>query len=116
MKGASLGSTIGGSSNDPGPYAYQFNNPLAITFDPYGFMYILDYSNSRIQKWYPGASYGTTAAAGTLSNPIGMRIDPLGNLVVADSSNHRVVSFGLMCRTSILRIFFFKIVHFFSLK
>ena len=116
MKGASLGSTVGGSPNDAGPYAYQLNNPFAITFDPYGFMYILDYGNSRVQKWYPGASYGTTAAAGSLSSPIGMTIDPLGNLVVADSSNHRVVSFGLTCRMSIFGNDFFKISNLFSLK
>lgn len=63
-------------------------------------MYIVDYTNNRIQKWYPGASYGTTAAAGTLSLPVGMRIDPLGNLAVADTSNHRIVSFGVICRMS----------------
>ena len=65
-------------------------------------MYIVDYTNNRVQKWYPGASYGTTVAAGSLSSPVGMRIDPLGNLAVADTLNHRIVSFGVICRMSFL--------------
>jgi sugar lactone lactonase YvrE len=69
-----------------------------MTFDPYGYMYIMDYGNARIQKWYPGASYGTTVVSATMNLPIGMRIDRLGNFFVADTSYHRIVSFGITCR------------------
>lgn len=61
-------------------------------------MYVLDYTNTRIQKWWPGATYGTTVIAAAFNQPTGMRIDRLGNMVVADAYNHRVVSFGVTCR------------------
>lgn len=98
--GASQGVTVAGATSDPGPWSYQFSSPSAITFDPYGFMYVLDSGNNRVQKWWPGAAYGTTAIAAALNNPLGMTVDRLGNLVIADTSNHRVVSFPLTCRTS----------------
>lgn len=90
--------TVAGSTSNAGPWSYQFNSPTAITFDSNGYMYILDYNNNRIQKWYPGASYGSTVASGTMNLPVGFRFDRLGNLVVADTSNHRIISFSLVCR------------------
>ncbi|CAF4459743.1 unnamed protein product, partial [Rotaria sp. Silwood2] len=98
--GASLASTVAGSTSDPGPWSYQFNNPTAITLDSYDYMYVLDYSNDRVQKWYPGASYGITVASGSMNLPVGMTFDRLGNLVVADSSYHRIISFSIMCPSS----------------
>ncbi|CAF5037126.1 unnamed protein product, partial [Rotaria sp. Silwood1] len=95
--GASLGATVAGSTSDPGPWSYQLYDPTAITFDPYGYMYILDETNNRVQKWYPGASYGITVASGSMNLPVGMTFDRLGNLVVADSSYHRMISFNIMC-------------------
>ncbi|CAF1521314.1 unnamed protein product, partial [Adineta steineri] len=65
--------------------------------DQYGCLYILDYSNNRIQKWYPDASYGTTVTSGSLNLPIGLKFDRLGNLIVADTSYHRVVCYSVMC-------------------
>ena len=96
--GATLGATVAGSTSDPGPYAYQLYNPTAISFDPYGYMYILDYSNARVQRWLPGASYGVTVVSAAMSAPVGMRIDRLGNIVIADTSYHRVISCALTCR------------------
>jgi len=58
----------------------------------------MDYGNARIQKWLPGASYGTTVVSATMNNPIGLRMDSLGNFFVADTSNQRILSFGLTCR------------------
>lgn len=95
---ASVGTTVAGSTSDPGPYAYQFNNPTAISFDSYGYMYILDYNNARVQRWLPGASYGTTVVSASMNLPVGMRFDRLGNMVIADTSYHRVISFGMTCR------------------
>ena len=96
--GATLGTTVAGSTSDPGPYAYQLYNPTAISFDPYGYMYVLDYTNGRVQRWLPGASYGVTVVSAAMNLPIGMRFDRLGNIVIADTSYHRVISFALTCR------------------
>lgn len=98
--GASFGILVAGTPNDPGLWSYQLNNPTAIIMDQFGFLYILDYSNSRIQKWYPGASYGSTVVSGTMNLPIGFHFDRLGNLIVADTSNHRAISYALLCRKS----------------
>ncbi|CAF3039731.1 unnamed protein product [Rotaria sp. Silwood2] len=60
-------------------------------------MYILDAGNDRIQRWWPGSTYGVTVAAATLSSPRGIAFDPSGNLIVADYSSHRVVLFPVAC-------------------
>ncbi|CAF4729948.1 unnamed protein product [Rotaria sp. Silwood1] len=95
--GAAVGITVAGSTSDPGPWVYQFNNPTAITFDQYGYMYVLDQGNNRVQKWFPGGIYGTTVISTTMSSPIGMQWDLLGNLVIADTSYHRILSFPVTC-------------------
>lgn len=95
--GASSGSTVAGSTSDPGPWSYQLSSPTAITMDSYGYIYIMDYSNSRVQKWWPGAPYGVTVASSTIGNAYGLAMDPLGNLYVADTSNARVLKFSLLC-------------------
>ena len=101
IKGASDASTVAGSNNDPGTWSYQFNNPSSINLDQYGYLYIVDTSNNRIQKWYPGSAYGTTMISSTTMNaPIGMSLDLYGNYYIADTSNHRILSFGLLCRKS----------------
>ena len=93
------GVTVAGSTSDPGPWSYQFSSPTALVVDQYGYMYILDYGNNRIQKWFPSATYGSTVLAASFYNPYGMSMDILNNLVVTDTYNHRVVSFGVVCRT-----------------
>ncbi|CAF4947046.1 unnamed protein product, partial [Rotaria socialis] len=95
--GASFGSTVAGTTGVAGPWSYQFNSPTSITLDSYGYLYIMDFNNQRVQKWLPGANFGVTVATTTMSNPYGMTMDPFGNIVVADSSYQRIISFGLMC-------------------
>lgn len=96
---ATSGTTVAGQSGVSGPWAYLFLNPTALAFDQYGYMYVLDTGNERIQRWWPGASYGTTVASSTtMNNPYGLSIGTTGNLVVADTSNHRVISFAAVCR------------------
>ena len=58
----------------------------------------MDYGNDRVQKWYPGASYGVTVAATTMYNPYRMKFDRLGNIVICDTDYHRVIQFSLTCR------------------
>lgn len=61
-------------------------------------MYVLDTGNARVQKWFPGATFGQSVVAGSMSNPSGLHIDLSANLVIADRSNHRILSYGLICR------------------
>lgn len=97
--GAAVGITVAGdSAGSAGPFSYQLNSPTAILFDNFGFMFILDSGNSRIQKWFPGATFGTTVLAATMSAPSGMRLDLFGNLAVADTNYHRVQVFPVWCR------------------
>lgn len=96
--GANVGVTVAGTSNDAGSWSYQLNNPTAILLDQQGWLYILDYSNSRVQKWWPGATYGTTVVSSPMSNPMNMKFDRSGAIVIADTYNHRIISFGLTCR------------------
>lgn len=87
-EGAATGVTIAGSTSDPGPWSYQLNSPTTITMDPFGYIFILDSGNSRVQKWYPGGSFGITVLAVTLSGAIGMQIDPTGkNLLPQQAIN-----------------------------
>lgn len=90
--------TVAGSTSDSGPWSYQLSNPTAMTVDSYGNIFVLDYSNSRVQKWSPNTPYGKTVASGSMGNAYGLAIDLLGNLIVADTSNARVIQFGLLCR------------------
>jgi len=97
--GAAVGVTVAGDpAGSSGPYAYQLSNPTGIQFDQYGYIYILDTSNTRVQKWYPGAAYGITVIAATMNSPYGMSFDLFGNLFIADTSYQRILSFSLSCR------------------
>lgn len=98
--GAVVGTTVAGTSGVSGVWTYLFDGPVYITGDQYGFLYIVDAGNKRVQKWFPGARYGTTVvAASSMNLPRGMRFDPNGNLVLADHNMHRILSFGLICGT-----------------
>ncbi|CAF1544577.1 unnamed protein product, partial [Rotaria sordida] len=97
LNGAISGDTVAGTTGDAGPWAYQLNYPTSLLLDQYGYVYILDYNNNRIQKWFPGALYGTTVISASFYNPCGMQFDRLNNLVVADTYYHRIVSFGVFC-------------------
>jgi hypothetical protein len=96
--GSSVGTTVAGSTGNSGPWSYQFTNPTSITIDTYGYIYIMDFGNSRVQKWYPGGVYGTTVASATMSNPYGMNMDTMGNIYVADTSYQRILLFAVTCR------------------
>ena len=79
-----------------------FYNPIHVTLDPMGNMYITDDYNYRIQFFYNGQQNGTTIAgitgvtgsnATTLANLRGATLDNQLNLYVADSYNHRIQKF-----------------------
>lgn len=98
LLGASLATTVAGSTSDPGPWAYQFSSPTAISMDRYGYIYVLDTNNDRVQRWVPGATFGDTAVSTSLAVPLGMKLDPVGNIIISDTNSHRVISFNMVCR------------------
>lgn len=98
MTGASSGTTVAGTTSNTGPWSYQLSSPTTVLLDRFGYLYVLDQGNNRVQKWWPGASYGTTIVSATMSTPYSMSFDRIGNLYVVDSGYHRVLSFSIACR------------------
>ena len=47
------GVTVAGTTSDAGQWSYQLSSPTALSVDQYSYLYIMDYGNNRIQKWYP---------------------------------------------------------------
>lgn len=98
-----MGVTVAGQSGVAGSWSYQLNNPTYVTIDQYGYLYIMDSNNNRVQKWFPGTAYGTTVISAAMNTPRGMHFDPNGNIVISDYAMHRVLSFALVCREYLLR-------------
>ncbi|CAF1234674.1 unnamed protein product, partial [Didymodactylos carnosus] len=102
--GAWQGVTVAGQSGVPGTGSNQFNTPRAVQLDRQGYLYILDYANTRIQRWAPNAVYGVTILATTSGKgtnqwtyPYSMKTDQLGNLYVVDAYTNRVQKYTLSC-------------------
>lgn len=91
-----------------GSWSYQLNLPTAITFDRFGYMYVIDAGNSRIQRWLPGMTYGVTVVTAALSTPYGISFDLFGNIFVADTLNHRIILFKVSCRKLSPFLFLFE--------
>lgn len=98
--GASTGSTIAGRSNGAtgsGPNALK--DPVDLTFDKNGYMYVVDQGNHRIQSFAPNSTVGVTVAGtGTagntndrLSDPSGVAVDEFLNLYITDTGNQRIM-------------------------
>jgi sugar lactone lactonase YvrE len=91
------GITIAGG-NGGGGKANQLNQPISITVDKSGNLYVADQENHRVQRWAPGAAFGVTVAGGNgagnnpnqFNQPFGVAVDDNGNLYVTDMLNHRV--------------------------
>ena len=96
--GAVSGETVAGQTGIAGSWSYLLNSPTSITLDQFGHLYIMDSGNNRIQRWWPGSTYGVTVLSGSFWNPRGIVFDPFGNLVIADQSYHRIVLSSIVCR------------------
>jgi len=103
------GTSQAGFSGDGGPAVNaQLNQPLGLTVDSAGNIFVADTSNFRIRKidtngiittvvgnGIPGAAGdGGQATSGGLAGPAGVAVDSLGNLYIADGRVRKVDTTG----------------------
>ncbi|MBI4479529.1 MAG: hypothetical protein HY651_05860, partial [Acidobacteria bacterium] len=103
-------STVAGNgmntfSGDGGPAtSAALNDPVAVTVDSGGNLFIAEFSNQRIRRVnsagtittvagngeFKFAGDGSAASSAALDLPLGVAADAAGNLYIADTQNHRV--------------------------
>jgi len=77
--------TVAGVARDPGDSSYLLYEVEGVWVDAVGDIYVADNSNSRVQKWIPGADSGVTIATVVGGGaPNGICLDKSGNLYVSD--------------------------------
>lgn len=95
----------GGYADGPAPHA-QFHDPMGITVDADGKLYVSDWVNHRIRTITPDGMVTTVAGSGTpgpysdivdgpvdtarFFGPEGLTLDDEGNIYVADTLNNRI--------------------------
>ncbi|WP_026260880.1 NHL repeat-containing protein [Spirosoma luteum] len=96
--------TAGYGGDGAAATAASLNNPVGVTVDGTGNLYIADALNHRIRKVASSgiittvagtgtagfSGDGAAATAATLNAPAGVTVDASGNLYIADASNHRI--------------------------
>jgi hypothetical protein len=100
-----VGTGTSGYSGDGGPATNaQLNNPLKITIDKFGNLFIADYGNNRVRMVNASGVIKTIAGNGSagfggdggqatsanLNNPTGVAVDRYGDVFIADYVNARV--------------------------
>jgi len=102
LGGTSWTLLAGSTSGSPGNTSTTFHNPIDVTVDPMGNMYVAERGNNRVQFFYIGQSVGSTIAgitgvigsnATTFNFVSSVCLDSQLNLYVADSNNHRIQKF-----------------------
>lgn len=92
----------GNQSGSAGSTPTTLRNPIDVTLDPMGNMYVVDRNNHRIQLFMNGMTQGVTIAGVTsisgnnatlLNSPWSVKLDNQLNLYVADFGNHRIQKF-----------------------
>ena len=89
--------------NGRGNQLNQLNGPTYIFIDREETVYVSDFSNNRVMKWYKGASEGIVVAGGQgqgnssnqLNYPQGLLVNEVGDVYVADCYNHRIMCWPL---------------------
>jgi uncharacterized repeat protein (TIGR02543 family) len=76
-----------------GYVTWDIQNPTGIAVDGSGNVYVIDYSNSHVEKFSSFGVYLGQVDSGQLSHPFGIAVDGYGNVYVVDSNNNRVVKF-----------------------
>lgn len=89
-----------GSTGAAGSTSTLLSSPYDIAFDGYGFMYVADFNNHRIQRYRQGSNAGTTVAGFSLGsgggrselyNPSSIYVDQSLNMYILDTYNYRVM-------------------------
>lgn len=89
-----------GSTGTTGSTATLLSSPYDVFFDGYGFMYVADYNNHRIQRYRQGSNVGTTVAGFNLASgagrselyaPSAIYVDQNQNMYIMDTYNYRVM-------------------------
>ena len=99
------GTGVQGNSGDGGAAtSAQLYNPIAVSVDIYGNVYIADYGNHKIRMVSSTGIITTIAGTGTVGNsgdggaatsaqlyyPTGVSVDISGNVYIADQYNHKI--------------------------
>ena len=76
----------------------QFSGPTGVAVDGSGKVYVMDYSNNRVQKFDSSGTYLTKwgnygSGDGQFQYAIGLAVDGGGTVYVADDSNQRIQKF-----------------------
>ena len=100
------GTGVAGYNDGLGTVA-QFNEPVGITLDANGNLYVMDYVGSYIRKITPGGMVSTIAGSGVtgyldgpgpdaqFNYPIRIALDTAGNLFLTDRLNYRIRSINV---------------------
>jgi sugar lactone lactonase YvrE len=100
--GSSNGVTVAGNNTGAqGTNTTLLKQPLAVTIDDNGFIYVSDQANNRVQRFPPNSLNSTTVAGQAdgsspnalngLKTPSGIAIDNNLNLYIADIGNQRLM-------------------------
>ena len=100
--GASSGTIVAGTPGLPGSNASLLNSPMGIKLDADLNMYVLDYSNHRVQMFCYNSQVGVTIAgtgisgssATQLNSPRSILFDSSMNMYISDSGNNRIQKFS----------------------
>ncbi|CAF1367135.1 unnamed protein product, partial [Rotaria sp. Silwood1] len=94
------GITVAGTTSVAGVAQNLLYGPCGLAIDSSNVLYISDSNNHRVQKWFPGASNGSTVAGqgngiggasdSLLNRPVAVAVDSNGTVFVVDHNNIRV--------------------------